>query len=262
MGKRRKTGNRSQQQKIEELEKMLVANGHAKEEGPSKKSWSLHDLANVKPLTPTQEDFFHSWFQGNNICAYGSAGTGKTFNALYLGLTEVLRKNQQKVVIIRSAVPTREVGHLPGTLEEKIAEYERPYHDILWELVGRSSTYEDMKEAGKIEFMITSFMRGLTIDNAVVVVDEGQNMTFHEINTIMSRLGDNSRVIFTGDLIQTDLDGSKRTGTCGMDKFLKIIENMNNFDSHKFMAPHDVVRGEFAKSWITAVENFETKKVA
>lgn len=263
MGKRRsKRGSRRENEKY--FEEMLLANGMAKQEGPSRKSWTMHDLKNIKPLTPTQEDMFHSWFNGYNLCAYGSAGTGKTFLAIYLGLIELFRKNQRKIVLVRSAVPTREVGHLPGTLEEKIAEYERPYHDILWELIGRQSTYQDMKDAEKIEFMVTSFTRGLTIDNSIVVVDEGQNMTFHEINTIMSRLGDNSRVIFTGDLIQTDLDGSKKHGTCGMRDFLEVIGNMDNFKSHRFVAPHDVVRGDFARSWITAVEryNMDNKKIA
>lgn len=262
MAKRRKKQNNRKDEDIERLNQALINNGKAMEEGPHKKNWSLHDLENIKPLTPTQEDLFHSWFQGNNICAYGSAGTGKTFLALYLALVEILRKNQHKIVLVRSAVPTREIGHLPGTLEEKIAEFERPYHDILWELIGKESTYGDMKKAGKIEFMVTSYIRGLTWDNSIVIVDEGQNMTFHEINSVMTRLGDNSRVIFTGDLIQTDLDGSKKNGTCGMDKFLTVINNMDHFRSHKFTAPNDVVRGEFAKSWITALEEIERRQVA
>ena len=238
-----------------EVELLLnhTLNHKATLEGPKRKKWNTHDLKNIKPLTPTQDEMFHAWFQGDNICAHGSAGTGKTFLALYLALLEILdTRAQSKIILIRSAVPTREIGHLPGTLEEKTALYELPYHDICWELVGRRSTYQDMKDAGLIEFMTTSFIRGLTWDNAIVIVDEGENMTFHEINSVMTRLGENSRVIFTGDIIQTDLDG-RRNGTCGMKQFLDVIENMREFSSIKFSVG-DIVRSEFVKAWITATQ--------
>ena len=229
----------------------LLLNNQATQEGPKRKKWSTHDLKSIRPLNPTQDEMFQAWFQGNNICAHGSAGTGKTFLALYLAFLEVLDKRQQtKIILVRSAVPTREIGHLPGTLEEKTALYELPYHDICWELVGRKSTYQDMKDAGVIEFMTTSFIRGLTWDNAVVIVDEGENMTFHEIDSIMTRLGENSRVIFTGDLVQTDLDG-RRNGVCGMKQFLNVVDNMDEFASIHFSVK-DIVRSGFVKSWITA----------
>jgi phosphate starvation-inducible protein PhoH len=239
-------------QQLEYFEMALKLNGQAMEEGPKRKNWSMHDLKTIHPLTPSQEDMFHAWFNGDHVCAHGSAGTGKTFLALFLALTEVLSQKQSKLIIVRSAVPTREVGYLPGTLEEKVALYELPYHDIMWELMGRASTYQDMKDAGKIEFMTTSFIRGLTWDNAVIVVDEGQNMTFHEIDSIMTRLGDNSRVIFTGDLVQTDLDGKKQ-GSPGMTKAVDVFKEMKEFDCVQFNK-HDIVRSAFVKSWITAAE--------
>ena len=240
--------------KIEFLEKALLKNGHANREGPARKKWTTHDLANIKPLTPTQEEMFHAFFNNQHICAYGSAGTGKTFLALYLALTTILRRPQEqsKIIIVRSVVPTREVGHLPGTLEEKLIPYEIPYRDILNELVGRYSTYDDMKNAGLIEFMTTSFIRGLTWEDAIVIVDEGQNMSFHEINSIMTRLGDNSRVIFTGDLRQSDL--TRKYDSSGMDRFLKVTRDMKEFDQIRFTL-HDIVRSDFVKSWITATEN-------
>ena len=148
----------------------LLLNHKAIQEGPKRKTWSTHDLKSIKPLTPTQDEMFHAWFQGDHICAHGSAGTGKTFLALYLAFLEILEtQNQNRIILVRSAVPTREVGHLPGTLEEKTALYELPYHDICWELFGRKTTYQDMKDAGVIEFMTTSFIRGLTWDNAIVI---------------------------------------------------------------------------------------------
>jgi phosphate starvation-inducible protein PhoH len=242
---------------VEALNLALVQNGKAMEEGRKIKTWSIHDIKSIKPLTPTQEDVFHAWYNNEHICLHGSAGTGKTFLALYLALEEVLQRNQQKIIIVRSAVSTREIGHLPGTLEEKIAEYEHPYQDILHELIGRASTYSDMKDAGIIEFMVTSFVRGLTWDNAIVVVDEGENMTFHEIDSIMTRLGKNSRIIFTGDIIQTDLDGKKH-GVSGMADALRVFQEIDDFECVKFNK-HDIVRSDFVKSWIIASE--ETAKL-
>lgn len=214
----------------------------------------MHDLKTIKPLTPTQEDMFHAWFNGNNICAHGSAGTGKTFLAFYLALTEVLNQRQNRIILVRSAVPTRDVGFLPGTLEEKMMQYEIPYHDILHELIGRASTYQDMKDAGMIEFHSTSFLRGLTWDNAIIVVDEAENLTFHEIDNVMTRIGHNTRIIFTGDTKQTDLDGSKRQGAEGLTQAMKAFDNMNDFESIQFNV-HDIVRSEIVKSWIIACED-------
>lgn len=251
MPKKRRNGHKAE---IMNLEMALSLNGKAIEEGPKRKTWSMHDLKTVHPLTSNQEDMFHAWFNGNHVCAHGSAGTGKTFLAFYLGLTEVLAQRQNRIVLVRSAVPTREIGYLPGDLEEKVAQYELPYHDILWELVGRPNSYKDMKDNGLIEFQTTSFLRGLTWDNAVVIVEEGQNMTFHEIDSIMTRVGENSRIIFTGDTRQTDLDGSKRLGSEGMTHAMKVFENMEKYSCIEF-TKHDIVRSEFVKSWIMACED-------
>lgn len=233
----------------------LINNGRAIDEGPQKrKTWSEHDLKTIKPLKPAQEEMFHSWFNGKNICAFGSAGTGKTFLACYLALNELFLQKISRIIIVRSAVPTREIGYLPGTLEEKTASYELPYHDIMWELIGRPSTYQDMKEAGIIEFLTTSFIRGLTWDNAVIIVDEGQNLTFHEINSIMTRVGNNSKIIFTGDTKQSDLDG-KKLGFEGMTQALKVFQNLSTFSCIQF-TPQDIVRSDFVKQWIIACEKY------
>ena len=153
------------------------------------------------------------------------------------------------MIIVRSVVPTREIGFLPGDLNDKVSVYETPYKDICAELIGRSSTYDDMKEAGIVQFMPTSFIRGLTWDNAIVVVDECQNMTFHEINSIVTRLGQNSRIIFTGDTNQTDL----RPVDCGMTKMLSVVDNIETFAKVKFTTD-DIVRSNIVKSWIVAAE--------
>ena len=226
----------------------------AKTEGPQRrKTWSLHDIKRIKPLTETQNDMFQSYFQGSQIVAAGSAGTGKTFLALYLAACDVLKESteQDHIVIVRSAVPTRDMGFMPGTLEEKTAHYELPYQDTLAELFGRSKTYDDMKEAGIIKFMTTSYIRGLTWDNAIVIVDECQNMTFHEINSIMTRIGHNTRIIFTGDFNQTDLN--KKGDVSGMDKFMKTVKRMKEFCVIDFKSS-DIVRSELVKAWIMACE--------
>lgn len=239
-------------QRLGRLEEALLSNGRAMEEGHKKKSWSIHDIKSIKPLTITQEDMFRTWFDGNHVCAFGSAGTGKTFIALYLALNEVLQKYQNQIIIVRSAVPTREIGHLPGTLEEKIALYERPYSDMLWELIGRSSTYQDMKDAKVVEFMSTSFIRGLTWDNAIVIIDEFQNMTMEEIDSVITRIGKNTRVILCGDIKhQCDL---RRGETTGAQNVINVLEHMNNFELIHF-TKEDVVRSEFVKSWIMAREH-------
>ena len=254
---RRRSNRKEAENNIIHLEHSWAANKRAMEEGPKRKHWTKHDLKNIRPLTPSQADVFEAFFSGQHICAHGSAGTGKTYVASYLALNEVLRSDtpQDKIIIVRSAVSTRDIGHLPGTMEEKCALYELPYMDIFADLVGRASTYQDMKDAGLVEFHITSFLRGNTWNDAIVIVDEIENMDFHELNTIMTRLGKNTRIILVGDLLQTDLrDGRKASNISGMPEALRVWETMNEFSVFKFNR-HDIVRGPLVKSWIVACED-------
>ena len=238
---------------IDFLTDALHLNGATILEGPKKKRWTQHDIETIHPLKPAQEEMFHSWFNGQNICAYGSAGTGKTFLAIYLALNEIVsgRSEYKRIKIVRSVVPTREVGYLPGTLEEKISVYEQPYHDIVAELTGCWKGYEHMKDARLIEFVPTSFIRGLTWDNTIVIVDEGQNMDFHEIDSVMTRIGQHSRMIFTGDVKQSDL--RKRNEKTGMPQAIQCMEAHGDFDMVQFNR-HDIVRSDFVKKWIAATE--------
>lgn len=225
------------------------------EELRDKKSWTLHDVKYVQPLTNAQEEMFESFIEGNHVVAYGTAGTGKTFIGLYLAVNEILSKESpcKDIVIIRSAVQTREIGHMPGTLEEKISVFEAPYRDILYEIVGRASTYDDMKQAGLIRFLSTSFLRGITWSNSVIIVDEGQNLTFHEIHSIMTRLGENSVLIFLGDVAQDDLI-TKRNDFSGMERMLRVCANMENISLVRFTRD-DIVRSDFVREWIIAAED-------
>lgn len=240
----------------EELADIYLINNNKRAiaEGPNKKTWSKLDLKSIKPLTDNQHNMFAQYFQGDQLVSYGSAGTGKTYLAFYLAMCDVLDGNrpQNHVVIVRSAVATRDLGHMPGSLEEKTSLFETPYRDILADLFGRVSTYDNMKEANLVRFVTTSYIRGLTWDNAVIIVDEAQNLTWHEINSVMTRVGDNSRVVFTGDLLQTDLN--KRTSEkTGMQRLIATTDMMQQFSSVQFTSA-DIVRSDLVKAWIVASE--------
>lgn len=255
---KRRAAARAKRDNVYELQQALESNGRAFREGPKRKNWSKHDLKYIKAKTYPQGEMIRMYIEGQNIIAHGSAGTGKTFIGLYLAINDLLDHESEidKIIIIRSAVPTREQGFLPGTEEEKAAAYERPYAPMFQQLLGRENTYEDMKEAGKVEFETTSFLRGVTWENAVVVVDECQSMTFHEINTVMTRLGSNSRIILCGDIPQTDL--TKKHETSGMEKALRIFDQMPQFTSVRFTRD-DIVRSDLVKSWIIAAEEDDAK---
>ena len=233
------------------LQNALEHNGGARN-AKKKKTWTRHDIKQVVPMTDAQDDLFIAWQNNHSLCAHGSAGTGKTFLAIYLALSALVEDEQGKIVIIRSVVPTREVGFLPGDLEEKMSPYEEPYRAIFFELLGKQSSYDDMKEAGKVEFMSTSFIRGLTIDNAIIIIDEAANQTFHEISSVVTRVGENTRVICTGDIVQSDLAG-KRGEVEGMSKAMQVFSKMREFELVQFTRD-DIVRSEFVKSFIIAEE--------
>ena len=255
----KKKHNRKAAEKIAFLEEALINNGKAMIEGPTKrKKWTIHDMISIKPLSEKQEDVFHSFNNDRNMIVYGSAGTGKTFLICYLAMACILSKNcsQDKLIIIRSAVPARDIGFMPGDLEEKMSYYEQPYRDVFASIFERSSTYDDMKDAGLIQFMPTSYLRGLTWDRAFILVDECQNMTFEEINTVATRVGNYSRIIFTGDSAQNDLVMKKREQS-GMNKLLEIASMMESeFDMIEF-THKDIIRSDFVKRWIVAKDKYE-----
>lgn len=247
MGKKR---SRPQQPKtVTYFDKNNITNIEDNNTPRMKKTWSKHDLRTIKPKSTKQQTFFESWFHRKNVCAHGSAGTGKSFISVYLALGDLLQKDSpyDKIIIVRSAVSSRDMGFLPGTYEEKIMYYEAPYRDIFSDLMGRRNTYDDMKKAGKVEFMTTSFVRGLTWDNAIIIIDEFQNMTWMEMDSVITRVGTNSRVLICGDdKYQCDLKRGEKT--CAQD-LLKIIGAIDGFDLVEF-DHEDIVRGEFVKQWI------------
>jgi phosphate starvation-inducible protein PhoH len=216
----------------------------------------------ITPITDNQKEVFNHYSKQNNLILFGSAGTGKTFISLYLALQEIeSSKVRNNIVIVRSAVPARDTGFLPGDVKEKNAIYELPYRQIVNELYEKGDAYEILKTKNFIRFVNTSYLRGITLDNSVVIVDEVQNMSFEEISTIMTRLGKNSKIIFCGDTKQNDLVLSKRKEISGFPKLLGIAETIKSFKLIKFNR-NDIVRSETVKQWIIACEEFETYRTS
>jgi phosphate starvation-inducible protein PhoH len=212
-------------------------------------------MRQIKPLTPSQADLFNAYKQGYNLAAIGTAGTGKTMCATYLALQDVLEKGEyEKIVIIRSAVQTREQGFMPGTKEQKESLFEQPYNDIVNDLFGRGDAYQILKQKGMIRFMTSSFIRGLTFDKSVIIVDECQSMTYHELDTIITRVGESSKIIFCGDTKQDDLQQSKnRADVTGLHSFMKVLNAIPSFNVVRF-GIDDIVRSGLVKEYIIAKE--------
>jgi len=209
-------------------------------------------LNSIKPITIAQQDAFHSWHNDYHLMLHGIAGTGKTFIGLYLALKSVLEdKSFNKVFVIRSVVPTRDMGFLPGNQKEKMKVYEAPYQDIARKLFNRGDAYEILKTKNIVEFMSTSFVRGITLDDCVIIVDEVQNMNAMELHSVMTRVGENCRIIFCGDVRQDDLTSERKKELSGLREFLRIIDSMEEFDFIEFTA-EDIVRSDLVKSYIIA----------
>lgn len=212
----------------------------------------LADLLQYDPLTANQEAAYTAWDEGDNLVLTGSAGTGKTFIALYLALEDVLDDQEyEKLVIIRSMVPTRDMGFLPGNKEEKEDAFTSPYKNICHELFGDKSSYNKMLTSNQIVFDSTSFIRGTTYDNSIIVVDEMQNLNFHELDSVITRVGKHSKVIFCGDYKQSDFKFDDEKS--GIMRFLQIVEQLKNFTIVNF-GWEDIVRSDFVRDYIMTKE--------
>jgi predicted ribonuclease YlaK len=217
-------------------------------------------LLNIEPLTENQSVMFEEYGKGQNLFAYGCAGTGKTFVALYLALRDVLDEYTpyEKVYIVRSLVATREIGFLPGTHEDKSSLYQIPYKNMvkyMFEMPDDASfemLYENLKEQETISFWSTSFLRGSTLDNSIIIVDECQNLNFHELDSIMTRVGQDSKILFCGDASQTDLQRSNEKS--GVIDFQRILQKMKEFSMVEF-GIEDIVRSGLVKSYLIAKIN-------
>jgi len=214
-------------------------------------------LKEFEPLTDNQKKFFDAYKVGSYFIAlHGVAGTGKTFCALYKAIEEVLSKENffKKIIVVRSAVQSRDMGHLPGDVAEKMEIYEQPYRQICETLFGRRDAWSRLEEQGYISFISTSFIRGMSFDDAIIIVDEMQNMNYEEIDTVMTRVGYRSKIIWCGDYRQTDL--RKSNDKTGILKFFDIAQHMKSFEKIEFTAD-DIVRSSLVKDYIMAKIRFE-----
>lgn len=217
------------------------------------------NLKNVTPLTDAQNTAFEKWDSGNHLILDGSAGTGKTYLSLAMAFEEVMDKSTpiEKVVIFRSAVPSRDIGFMPGDHKEKTDLYSKPYRNIVHELFKDPNAWDYLEQSGNLMFESTSFIRGITLDNTVIIADEMQNMNFAELNTIMTRVGKNTRMIFSGDYHQSDFTAFKQCEEKqGILKFLKILDSMDSFE-HVNFTWEDIVRSDIVKEYIIAKEKLE-----
>ena len=234
-----------------------VGAGMSTKQMKRRKPYHADMMVDVKPITDNQKLAFEYYNEGKNLFLYGAAGTGKTFITLYLALKEVLSPMTPytRVVVVRSLVSTREIGFLPGDHEDKSMLYQIPYKNMvkyMFELPTDSEfemLWGNLKQQESVKFWSTSFIRGTTLDDAIILVDESQNLNFHELDSIITRVGDNSKIIFCGDGVQTDLrNNSERAG---LGEFMKVISMMESFASIEFTID-DIVRSGLVKEYILA----------
>ena len=222
-----------------------------------KKPLNVDLMKTVEPLTENQEKLFEQYEKGQNIIAYGAAGTGKTFITLYNALRDVLNPNTpyDKIYIVRSLVATREIGFLPGDHEDKSSLYQIPYKNMvkyMFELPTQADfemLYGNLKAQETISFWSTSFIRGTTLDRSILIIDEFQNLNFHELDSIITRVGEDAKIMFCGDATQTDL--IKTNEKNGIIDFMNILRNMPSIDIIEF-GLDDIVRSGLCKEYLVA----------
>jgi len=222
-----------------------------------KKPINTDMMRDIEPLTDNQKKLFESYKKGKNLVAYGAAGTGKTFITLYNALQEVLDPSTpyDKIYIVRSLVATREIGFLPGDHEDKSSLYQIPYKNMVKYMFEMPSDadfqmlYGNLKAQNTIDFWSTSFIRGTTLDRAIIIVDEFQNLNYHELDSIMTRVGTDTKIMFCGDATQTDL--IKQNERNGIHDFMRILRVMPSLDIIEF-GVEDIVRSGLCKEYLLA----------
>ena len=225
-----------------------------------KKPINADFLLDIEPLTDNQKKLFDAYSEGKNVVAYGAAGTGKTFITLFNALMDVFNPETpyEKIYIVRSLVSTREIGFLPGDHEDKSSLYQIPYKNMVKYMFQMPSDsdfemlYGNLNSQETISFWSTSFIRGTTFDNAIIIIDEYQNLNFHELDSIITRVGENSKICFCGDATQTDLQKSNEKN--GIHDFMKILRIMPSFELIEF-GLDDIVRSGIVKEYLVAKMN-------
>jgi phosphate starvation-inducible protein PhoH len=246
---RRKRGNNDQP----------IGVGLTAKQAKRKKPLSSEYLVDIEPLTENQKRLFDSYADGKHIVAYGCAGTGKTFITLYNALTDVLdeRTPYEKIYLVRSLVATREIGFLPGSHDDKADIYQIPYKNMVKYMFQMPSDadfemlYGNLKSQETVKFWSTSFLRGTTLDNSIIIVDEFQNANFHELCSIITRVGENCKICFCGDATQSDL--IKTSERNGIIDFMKILQSMPSIDIIEF-GIDDIIRSGLVREFLIAKE--------
>jgi len=230
-----------------------------KRKSPNTATIRYEHIDEFDPLTNNQALAHKHWLNGKNLILSGSAGTGKTYTALHFAMEEVLERNTpyERVVIIRSIVPTRDVGFLPGDEEEKKKAYMAPYSPMLASICNRAGAFDMLTKSKVLDFESTSFIRGLTLDNTILVVDEMQNLNFHELDSVITRIGLNSKIIFAGDYHQSDFRVQKEKA--GIKKFLNILKAMKSFETVEF-GWEDIIRSDLVRDYIMTKEILEKEE--
>ena len=238
------------QPRLTKREKRIARQNGDVQDGLTFKTQNFN-LKNVNPLTENQQIAFDAFDDGKHLMLHGMAGTGKTFLALYKSIDALMSNKgvQNKIYVVRSVVPTRDMGFLPGNQKEKMKVYEAPYYAICTELFDRSDAYEILKQKNAIEFISTSFIRGITMNNCYVIVDEVNNMTFHELDSVITRIGKGCRVLFCGDFRQSDLTKDQERN--GLKDFMRVLGRLNDFVHVDFLE-QDIVRSKLVKEYIIA----------
>ncbi len=212
-------------------------------------------LIKIKPITDNQKIAVKAYKDGKNLFQYGAAGTGKTFLSLYLALQDVLdmKTPYHRVCIVRSLIPTRDIGFLPGDHDDKSALYQVIYQNMVQFMfkmpneLAFSMLYQNLQQQETLHFLSTSFLRGITFDNSIIIVDECQNLNFHELDTIITRVGQDSKIMFCGDIDQTDL--VKTSEKNGILEFTRILEKMESFELIEYNIG-DIVRSGFVREYL------------
>ena len=233
--------------------RILQQNGQLPEETALKLNFQLRK---IEPLTENQRLTFEKYYDGKNLLLHGIAGTGKSFLSIYLALQSLLSdaSRYKKLIVVRSVVPTRDMGFLPGSNAEKAKVYEAPYQAIFTELFNRGDAYQYLKQKGLVEFISTSFIRGITLNDCIIVVDEIANMTLHELDSVITRVGKNCRIVFCGDFRQSDFTREHEKN--GLIDFMRILNKMKSFEYVDF-TEQDIVRSAMVKEYIIAKDRLK-----
>lgn len=228
-----------------------------KERNTRKKSQQQKDHLGIakqlKPKNEAQYQCVRAWKEGLNVFAYGSAGTGKSYLACSLALEDLFRGAIEKIVIVRSAVQTRDIGFTPGTEQEKALVYAMPYKNLINDICGNGTAWDILVKKHMVEFITTSFIRGITLENCVVIFDEAQNCTWQEFNSVITRAGENCQMFICGDGKQDDLQ-KKKNDQSGFSDAIRVMQNMSDYFDLVGFTPADIVRSGLTKQWIIESE--------